>query len=590
MALNGYQKHLWFGLLLILAAMIPVNASAYEAEFLDPEMAFEYELVEQGDGYRLDWHIEPEYYLYRDQFEIRGVDGPIESVEYPDGEMIHDEYFGESQVYYQQAQLHIDPGSATALEVTWQGCAEAGLCYPPQQATLSLDGSDVGAGRAGGAEKPNLAEDQSLAASLAGSSLVWNLALFFGLGLLLVFTPCVLPMVPILSAVIVGSGAGRSRAFALSLAFVLAMALTYAVLGAVAGLLGASLQGALQTPLFVGVLVVIFVALALSMFGLYELQLPQVIRSRLEIVSNRQKGGHLGGAAAMGTLSALLASPCMTAPLAGALLYITDTGNAMLGGMALLALGLGMGAPLVAFGTVGSGLLPRPGNWMNAVKALFGVILLGTAIYFLQRLLPAPLAMGLWGALGILSGVLVLVAIQGQSIARPARGLAMALAAIGTGWGSLLLVGAAGGGTDLWQPLAPYAGTSTAPAQQEPSSGFSEVASLAALESSVEEASERGQWSLLKFNADWCISCDVIDREVFGDAGVQQALSDVHLLEADVTDNSAVDRELMQGLGVVGPPTIILFGPDGQERRGYRVIGEISAGDFLERLDGAQSF
>ncbi len=580
MVSNGHGKGFWVGLLLILAVMIQGQVQADEAEFLDPGEAFSYELTAEGDSYRLEWTIEPGHYLYRDQLEVRTSDGELGGVSFPEGEVIHDEYFGESEVYFDRAVLGIDPGTASTLELHWQGCAEAGLCYPPQQATVAVGDTDA-----------SLAEDQSLAASLANSSLIWNLMLFFGLGLLLVFTPCVLPMVPILSAVIVGADAGRARAFSLSLAFVIAMALTYAVLGAVAGLLGANLQAAFQAPLFVAVLTVIFVALALSMFGLYELQLPEAIRARLESASNRQQGGHLGGAAAMGGLSALLASPCMTAPLAGALLYITDTGDAALGGLALLALGLGMGAPLVAFGTLGSGLLPRPGNWMNGVKAFFGLVLLGTAIYFLQRLVPEALSMGLWGALAVLAGVLVFQGLRLSTLPRAAHGLVLASAVIVSAWGGFMLLGAAGGGVNPWQPLMPYAGGASEPAPDGagPTQGFDEVASLEELESEVAASAERDQWSLLKFNADWCISCDVIDREVFGNTAVQQALAGVHLIEVDVTANDEVDRELMQALGVVGPPTIMLFGPEGAEQRGHRVIGEISAGDFLENLNGAMA-
>lgn len=367
-------------------------------EFLPVDEAFQYDVQEHSDdSIRLTWRIAPDYYLYRKRIEVQGQNGELEEVIYPDGDTISDEFFGESEVYFNSADLVIRPGNAEVLRLSWQGCAEAGLCYPPQNATINLTGSS---GETGEGIKVNftqtspsdnayslsegptapasdeLAADQSLASQLADSSLLWNLLIFFGLGLLLVLTPCVLPMIPILSSVIVGSGARRTRAFWLSLAFVLAMAVTYSALGVVAALAGANLQGMLQQPLFIGPMAVIFVVLALSMFGLYELQLPAPIRDRLERANSRQTGGSLTGAAVMGFFSALLASPCMTAPLAGALLYIADSGDAALGGMALLALGLGMGAPLLVLATLGSSLLPKPGVWMEAIRAVFGFILL----------------------------------------------------------------------------------------------------------------------------------------------------------------------------------------------------------------------
>ncbi|MGM0434633.1 MAG: protein-disulfide reductase DsbD [Pseudomonadota bacterium] len=584
-------------LILMLVGMIPVQAAVDQSDFLSPEEAFQYELVPDGDQYRLEWEIADDYYLYRKRMTVTGKDAEPASVSYPEGEVITDEYFGESEVYYGQAEVMIDPGEVETLELSWQGCADEGLCYPPQNATVTLDGASAGAGggdsggdtetaqAAGGAAQ---AEDEYLAGSLAESSLAWNLALFFGLGLLLVFTPCVLPMVPILSAVIVGSQAGRGRAFWLSLAFVVTMAATYAVLGAVAGLIGANLQAAFQVPLFIGGLAVIFVLLALSMFGVYELQLPAFLRARLEAMNSRQTGGHLGGAALMGFFSALLASPCMTAPLAGALLYIAESGDAFNGGLGLFALGLGMGAPLVAFGTLGASFLPKPGAWMNGVKAVFGVILLGTAVWFLERILPAHVAMALWGVLAVIASALVLNAVRHAALAEPARALAAALALVVGLWGGLMLVGAAGGGGVLYSPLKPYAGggepEGAAGDAQEGMAGFEVIKSPQDLDQAVASAGEQGRWTLLEFYADWCISCEVIEEEVFGDPEVQKALADVQLLQADVTANDTTDQALMDELKVVGPPTIMLIGPDGQERRGYRVTGEISSEAFLERL------
>lgn len=588
-------------LFLMLGSMIPVQAAIDQSEFLSPEDAFQYELVPDGDRLRLEWTIADDYYLYRKRMSVSGQDAEPASVSYPEGEIITDEYFGESEVYYGQAEVMIDPGAVRTLELSWQGCADEGLCYPPQSATVTLDGETSGAGgkkdpesvQAEGAAPQ--AEDEYLASSLADSSLVWNLALFFGLGLLLVFTPCVLPMVPILSAVIVGSQAGHGRALQLSLAFVITMAATYAVLGAVAGLIGANLQAVFQVPLFIGGLAGIFVLLALSMFGVYELQLPGLIRERLETINNRQTGGHLGGAALMGFFSALLASPCMTAPLAGALLYIAESGDALYGGLGLFALGLGMGAPLVAFGTLGASVLPKPGPWMNGVKALFGLILLGTAIWFLDRILADPVVMALWGVLAVIAAVLALTAVRHAKLAEPARALAAALALVVGLWGALMLVGSSAGGSDPYSPLRPFVGGGE-PAvavgeADDGMAGFEIIKSPRDLDQAVASAGEQGQWTLLEFYADWCITCEVIEEEVFGDPEVQKALADVQLLQADVTANDSTDQALMDELQVVGPPTIMLIGPDGEERRGYRVTGEISSDAFLQRLSatGASS-
>jgi len=579
--------------ILVLHAAPTAQGAIDQSDFLAPEEAFQYEVVPRGDQLLVKWDIAPDYYLYRKRMTITGQAAEPAAVAYPDGQVITDENFGESEVYYNQAEVVVDPGEVRTLELSWQGCAEAGLCYPPQSATVSLDGqvADADSGTAPDASQPqgagSQAEDKYLASSLAQSSLGWNLALFFGLGLLLVFTPCVLPMVPILSAVIVGSQAGRGRALSLSLAFVVTMATTYAVLGAAAGLVGANLQAMFQVPLFIGGLAVIFVLLALSMFGAYELQLPAFLRDRLASMNSRQTGGHLGGAALMGFFSALLASPCMTAPLAGALLYIAQSGDAFYGGLGLLALGLGMGAPLVAFGTLGASLLPKPGIWMNAVKSVFGLILLGTAIWFLERVVWASVVMALWGILAVITAAMTLNAVRHAALAEAVRALVAALALVMGLWGGLMLVGAAGGGSDPRSPLTPYAGGEgggEAEGTDRAMARFSAIKSPDDLNQALASAGEQDRWTLLEFYADWCISCEVIEEEVFGDPEVQQALADVQLLQADVTATDRVDQRLMDELQVVGPPTIMLIGPDGKERRGYRITGEISSDAFLDRL------
>lgn len=600
---------LWLVLLLALAstparASLPVDIGG---GFMSPEQAFQYRLETHSDGsLSLHWQIAPGYYLYRERLNILSGKEPLEGVEYPRGKMISDEYFGTSEVYFTRATLSIPARHPQTLDLVWQGCAEAGLCYPPQRASIDLPSSspnvpsndDHAAAANGIASAPAaatvtsaLAEDQSLAGQLASTGLLWNLAVFFGLGLLLVFTPCVLPMIPILSAVIVGNEARRGQAFRLSLMFVVSMALTYSLLGVMAASAGANLQAMLQTPLFIAPLALLFLLLALAMFGLYELQLPAFVRDRLQRLNARQSGGSLAGAALMGFFSALLASPCMTAPLAGALIYIADSGNALLGGLALLALGLGMGAPLIAIATLGSHLLPKPGSWMTGVKALFGFILLGTAIWFLERILDDALTLALWGALAIVAGLSIRQLAHRQNRAPALQTLVSSSGLILTLWGSLMMIGAAAGGNHPLQPLAALAGSSPAKAADSASHEleFTAIKSAADLEQALAHARQSNQWTLVDFYADWCVACKVIEEEVFGDPAVQQALGPMQRLRADVTANDSIDQALMREWQIIGPPTLLLFGPDGHEYRALRTVGEISPDQFLSRLRDAHS-
>jgi len=584
---------LWISILsalMVLATSGPAAAQSLlgaDDDFLPPQEAFQYKLEDNGDGtLTLLWEIAPEYYLYRKRLTIEGADGELGDIRYPTGTVIHDEFFGESEVFYNRAEILIHSGNASALNLSWQGCADAGLCYPPQSAVVDFNGRrtqspDMAAPPANDNE---LARDQSLTHQLATSGLFWNLAVFFGLGLLLVFTPCVLPMIPILSAVIVGNQAGRGRAFVLSVTYVMTMAVTYAVLGVAAALAGANLQAMLQAPVFIVPIAVVFVLLALSMFGLYELQLPAFVRDRLGRISSRQAGGSLVSASVMGAVAALLASPCMTAPLAGALIYIADTGDATLGGFALLALGLGMGVPLIALATIGSGLLPKPGGWMDGVKAAFGFILLGTTVYFLERILDGALVLALWGSLAIALGLSIWHIARAITATAPLRTLLASAGAVVTLWGALMMIGAAAGGSQPWQPLNGVLGEGNIDGASVAHADFEGFKSVADLDRTLEDAGAQGQWTLVDFYADWCVSCKIIEEEVFGDSEVIDALSDMKLLRADVTANDALDQALMTHLQVVGPPTILIIGPDGREYRAQRTTGEVSAAVFLDRL------
>lgn len=625
----------WVILLLFFFLAGPVVFATHAAaddDFLPVEQAFSYDVTANDDDtLTITWDIASGYYLYRKRLELEGETKPVADVTFPDGKTIEDEFFGESEVYYDQAEVTVAPGQAQQLNLTWQGCADAGLCYPPEHATLDLaeyvgnndfdsgsDGSSTSgldtdnASTAGtistGADADSasipaesqtsaaeLAEDQTLAASLAKGNTAWVLMIFFGLGLLLVFTPCVLPMVPILTSLIVGSGARGKRGFVLSVAYVLPMAATYALLGVAAALAGANLQAIMQTPWVLGAFALVFIALAASMFGVYEIQLPASLRNKLDNASSRQRGGSLGGAAVMGVLSALLVGPCMTAPLAGALLYIADSGNVVLGGSALFSLGLGMGAPLVLAGTIGAQLLPKPGTWMTGVKVIFGFVLLGTAIWFIERVVPASITLGLWGAWLLAIGVMLYqLAVQHSAAPTAPTRMISRIAGLILGlWGGLLVIGAAGGADSLSQPLAfvstPGAGAAGAASSKDTfMDRFEGTADLDTLHAQIDAAAANGQWTLVDFYADWCVSCKVIETEVFSNSDVQQALGDVQLLRPDVTDNDADDRELMQAFNIIGPPTLLLIGPDGEERRAARIVGELGPDEFLKRLSQAQ--
>ena len=608
-----------------------------QGDFLPPDQAFKPTLVQGGNNLEINWQIEPGYYLYRHSFSAQANEREL-SLDIPDGETIEDEYFGRSEIYRHALSMTTQPGEADTLTLHWQGCADAGLCYPPQQRSFELESAsgtsgsgttDANAPRtdatistpnassatpSSAAPSPTtqtqtdaeMAEDQQLAAQLAGGNWVWTLAAFFGLGLLLTFTPCVLPMIPILSSLIVGqrrSGESpRAAGFVLSLAYILPMAATYAILGVAAAMAGANLQMLFQNVWFIGIFSVLFVVLALAMFGAFELELPRALRQRLDAGLSKQRGGRLKGAAVMGVLSALLVGPCMTAPLAGALLFIAETGNPWLGGAALLALGLGMGAPLVLIGTAGSQLLPRPGAWMTRVKALFGFVLLGMAIWFVARILSDAIVLGLWGALGLGAAISLVAMARGTDPNgnrlkenRPGSVLplvATAGAAIIGLWSALILIGAAGGARDPWRPLSVYVPSGVAATSQDASGSgpiaFDDVKDLATLERRIQATANGGQMTLVEFTADWCVSCEVIEQEVFSDPTVKNALQDVQRLSIDVTDYDAEDQAIMQHFGVVGPPTLMWFGPDGQEQRSARIIGELDAEAFLDRYAQAR--
>jgi thiol:disulfide interchange protein DsbD len=598
----------------LLLLLLPVLVSAAPGlpgstgagnDFLSVDRAFRMGVDLEADPPRVFWQNAPGYYLYRHRlaFELEAAgEARLEGVTIPPGEERTDEYFGDVEVYYDDLVVPLELPSGlpegALLKVEYQGCADAGLCYPPETRWVALSGPEAGsiharppapvaaqaaAGPAATAAGP-VTEEGRLAALLGGDDLTMALALFLLAGIGLAFTPCVLPMVPILSSIIAGEpDVTRRRAALLSAVYVLAMALTYALLGTLVGFFGGALNlhGWLQSPPVLVVFALLFVLLSLSMFGYYELQLPASLRERLERRSG--SGGRLTGVAVMGVFSSLLVSPCVSAPLAGALVYISSTGDAVLGGGALFALALGMGVPLMVVGVGGGALLPRAGAWMNAVKAGFGVLLLGVAVWLLERVLPGPVTLVLWAALAIGSGVAL-----GALDFAPRSGIARVWKAAGAMllvWGVLLLVGAASGAVDPLRPLGTLAAAGD-DASGEGMPRFTAVDDLAEVRSGIRQATAAEQPVLLDLYADWCISCKIMERNVFPQPAVRELMGRFELLRADVTANAPRHRELLAHYDLFGPPSLLFFTPEGDELRPFRLQGEIGADDFAQHLRG----
>lgn len=555
------------------------NPFEQKADFLPAEQAFVFstEPLPSGET-RLQWKITDKYYLYKKRLKFEGLDA-AHTPPLPEGLAHSDEFFGATEVYRDRLELLIPANARGQIKVSWQGCADAGLCYPPQSQQVDLGGAQS-------ATAPEQAQDQSLAATLQQGSLVWSLLLFFGLGLLLAFTPCSLPMLPILAGLVVGSGASPGRGFAVAGSYVVSMALVYAGLGVLAALLGANLQALLQQPWLLGSFAALFVVLALPMFGFFELQLPTALRDRLETAGRGRKGGSLIGAGILGALSGLLVGPCMTAPLAGALLYIAQSGNAVEGGLVLFTMGVGIGMPLLLLVTVGSRFLPKPGAWMNLMKGLFGFLFLGTALLLVRPVLDESLWVGLWGVLLLIFASSLWQ--QGQQFLR-AKTLFSPLSLIAGIWGALMVIGAAGGSTDTWQPLAVYtAKTVVGSSANTGHDAFITVKDIPTLERELASAKAQGQWVMLDYYADWCVSCKVMEKKVFGQAQVMNALQGVRLLRLDVTADTVASRDLLSRYQVPGPPSFIWIGPNGVERRAQRITGEVNAETFLNNWNATR--
>jgi thiol:disulfide interchange protein DsbD len=554
-------------------------------EFLDPDIAFRLAVTPEGpDRVRLHWTIASQYYLYRDRIKVATTTPGVTlgKTDFPPGTTKTDEYFGEQVIYHDELVAHVPLARAAGgaqplvLAVTYQGCAEAGLCYPPTTKTFNLDLPTGGAATASPAAGAYVSEQDSLAGMIVHGNLLVMLAMFFAAGLVLAFTPCVLPMVPILSRLIAGQGTRVTtrRAFALSLTYVLGMAFTYTAAGAAAAAAGQQVQAVFQKPWVIATFATLFVAMALSMFGLFTVQMPAVLQTRLSGTSNRQRAGTFGGVAAMGALSALIVTTCVGPALVAALVVIGQTGNVARGAAALFSMSLGMGVPLLVVGTSAGALLPRAGAWMDGIKKLFGVMMLAMAAWMLARVLPGRATLFAFAVPAVI-GAWVLWRFTtrrsaGQWVARGA-GVAAGV------YGALLLFGCAIGATD---PLRPWAGGSAT----SESLAFRSVGSVTDLDREVQAAAAAGRAVMLDFYADWCVSCREMERYTFTDPQVQQSLATTVLLRADVTANSSADQALLRRFGIFGPPTIAFYGSDGHERPQYRVVGYMKAAEFAAVL------
>ncbi|MFU8820986.1 MAG: protein-disulfide reductase DsbD [Gammaproteobacteria bacterium] len=580
-----------------LLSLLSGGRTAAPQEFLRPEEAFQPRATTRDGGVALEWQIAPGYYLYRKEFSVT-ADGVALPAEFNPGKIIEDEFFGEAEVLFDMARTWVKPPAGTGtLQVGYQGCAVDGICYPPATWTVTLASLVPAAAPASPASagvappRAPVSESDRLAALISGGALPAVLAVFFGFGLLLAFTPCVLPMVPILSGLIVGQGPDVTtrRAFTLSAIFVLAMALTYTIAGVVVAMLGHNLQATFQHPAVLIGFSVVFVALALSMFGFYELQIPAALQTKMTTLSNRQRSGTWIGAGTMGVFSALIVGPCVAAPLAAALIVIGATGDPVRGGLALFALSLGMGAPLLAFGASAGKLLPKAGAWMETIKNLFGLLLLGVAIWMLERIVPPAAVLALWAGLLFLAGAFLGALDPLVAGAGPGRRIAKGLGLMGLLYGAVLLVGAAAGGSSVWQPLAGIRGAGPGAPAPSTTAEFRMVKSVADLERELRTAGTAGRTVMLDFYADWCVDCKRMERYTLPDASVQAALAGKVLLKADVTANDAADRELMNRFGIYGPPAILFFDTSGNELRAYRLFGYMPAERFAGHVREARA-
>lgn len=561
-------------------------------DLLKPEQAFQFFAeVKNADTVNLRWQIADGYYLYREKIQlvVSNEDVKLKSFELPHGTPKDDAEFGKVEVFYHELQFELPlqrtHRNAQTLHLTanFQGCADRGVCYPPMSKTVNLDLPELIAESK--AVKPQ-SEQDSIVASLKHDSFIMTLFSFFGFGALLSLTPCIFPMIPILSGIIVGHGnhITSTRAFLLSLSYVVASALMYTTFGVLAALFGENLQTLFQQTWIIVSFSLVFVVLSLSMFGFYNLQLPAFLQTKLHNSSVRHQDGSLWGAAIMGALSSLIVGPCVAAPLAGALIFIGQTGDVLLGGSALFALGLGMGVPLLLLGASAGKLLPKAGVWMNAVKAVFGVIMLAVAVWMLSRVIPTTATM-LLSAMLLIIPAIYLNAID--ALSEQATGWQKLWKGVGLMmliYGVLLLIGVSMGNTNPLQPLQGFATANAKTAEQ--GLPFKRIHSVAELENELKQAN--GKRVMLDFYADWCVSCKEMEAYTFTDSKVKLALKDFVLLQADITDNNDNDKALLAKFNLIAPPVTLFFGKDQQEQTENRVIGYQDAATFLKSIERVQ--
>ncbi len=582
--------------------LFAVTGLAHAEEPLPPEQAFRFS-ARAIDARTIEarWQITDQYYMYRDKFKFVLEGGTLGAPKLPPGKMKDDELFGKVETYRKEVKilLAVEAVGAVTLKAVSQGCWDGGICYPPinQEATIELAAAAGMPGASGAspvavasAPTPGLGketapgdESSRIAGLFRGDNLALVLLSFFGFGLLLSLTPCMFPMIPILSGIIVNHGHAVShlRAFVLSLAYVLGMAVTYAAVGVAAGLSGTLLSAALQNVWVLGSFALVFVVLSLSMFGFYELQMPAALQSRVSDTANRQ-GGSLPAIALMGALSALIVGPCVAAPLAGALLYIAQTGNAALGGAALFVMALGMGAPLLLVGAFSRSLLPKAGPWMEGVNKFFGVIMLATALWLVSPVIPLWLQMFGWALLMVVPAIYLHALDPLPPHARGWQRLGKGLGVVLLLGGAAMLMGVLGGARDPLQPLGFLRGGVAAEA---PAPTFERVASDERLDTRLAEAKATGKPGMPDFYADWCVSCKEMERFTFAEPQVAARMKQFVLLQADVTANSAADAALLKRFGLFGPPGMIFFDAGGRELVDLRVIGFQPADKFLPTLE-----
>lgn len=553
-------------------------------KFLPQEQAFIFSFSQHQDRVIIRWRIADGYYLYKEKFELTSPTSAISDIQLPKGENHYDEYFGEQEVYRDEVEFSFsvaDKSKDHEITLAYQGCADAGLCYPPSKISLFFDPSFISTqtleAPAPSSTSPPVSEQDMFASWISDKTLFWSLLAFFGLGIGLAFTPCVFPMYPILSGIIVGAGKQIStkQAFMLSFVYVQGMALTYSVLGLVVASLGLQFQALFQHPAVLGSLAVLFTFLAASMFGFVNLQLPSSWTEKLNDASNKQQGGKFFSVFMMGVISGLVASPCTTAPLSGVLIYVAQSGDLLLGGVTLYALSLGMGIPLLVMGASGGKLLPKAGAWMDVVKGAFGFMLLSVVVVLLGRFIDDSWVNIAWSLLGISFATYLLHHNQftSASVGKSIR-LVISLLVL---FGSLLW------GVKPW--LIPASGPSTAANTQIHSTDFIQVKGYDELQTQLAIAKAAGKPVMLDFYADWCIACKDFESKTFSDPVIKATLDNMVLIQTDVTDNDALDIDIQDKMTILGLPTIILFDKDGNPLNSNRVVGFQGPEQFKKTLD-----